>query len=55
MNLSKGNGKSLNDTHMIEKILQLLDSKFDYIVVTIEGSKDVNTFFYLLAKQKKIY
>ena len=42
MNLLKRNDKGLNDTRMIERIIQSLDLKVDYIVVAIEESKNLD-------------
>ena len=43
MNLLKRNDKGLNDTRMIERIIQSLDLKVDYIVVAIEESKNLDS------------
>nr|GFA22011.1 retrovirus-related Pol polyprotein from transposon TNT 1-94 [Tanacetum cinerariifolium] len=42
-NEMKRNGKSLSDTRVIEKILRSLPPSFDYIVVSKEESKDIDS------------
>ena len=47
MNLLKRNGKSLDGTQVIEKIFRYLDSKFNYIVLNIEESKDLDSVHFI--------
>ncbi|XP_020253124.1 uncharacterized protein LOC109830303 [Asparagus officinalis] len=41
-NQMKRNGEAINDVRIMEKILRTLDSKFKYIIPTIQESKDLS-------------
>jgi hypothetical protein len=42
-NLMKGYGENFTDNMLVEKVLRTLSPRFDYIVVSIEESKDLAT------------
>jgi len=42
VNQMRRNGEALTDARITEKILRSLDPKFDFVVVTIEESKEVD-------------
>lgn len=45
VNEKKINGETLNEVRILEKILQSLALKFYYVVVVIDGSKDLSQIF----------
>lgn len=45
VNEKKINGETLNEVRILEKILQSLALKFYYVVVAIDGSKDLSQIF----------
>nr|GEV86852.1 copia-type polyprotein [Tanacetum cinerariifolium] len=53
LNEMKRNGESLSDTRVIENILRSLPPSFDYIVVAIEESKDIDSNSWDLYKPMK--
>jgi len=42
INKMRRNGEALTDAPITEKLLRSLDSKFDFVVVVIEESKEVD-------------
>jgi RNase H-fold protein (predicted Holliday junction resolvase) len=42
-NKMRSNGEQMKDTIIVEKILRTLIEKFNYVVVSIEESKDIDT------------
>ena len=42
VNQMRRNGEALTDARIIERILRSLDPKFDFVVIAIEESKEVD-------------
>ncbi|KAA0062708.1 uncharacterized protein E5676_scaffold132G00300 [Cucumis melo var. makuwa] len=43
VNEMKRYGETISDEQVVEKILHSLDEKFNFIIIAIEESKDLNT------------
>lgn len=44
-NKMRSNGEDMKEVTIVEKVLRTLIEKFNYVVVSIEESKDIDTLF----------